>query len=1065
MIRTQEKPKEYLYKAFISYTNRKPQKESYFVRLWHRFKSPGYHHAEHLAMTLKSFQLDNYQELSKKYNREIPQKLGSIFFAPIDLKDKLVKLEDIVQNSEYLIVLCSPEASKAPWVDKELTYFRKGKTEDEFIDKLIPYAISGIPYDTDTNKNCCPSTLMELKEKSVEKEAYFINLKDTHDENDAEGKILAKLYELDKVDDVRDYHKRKIQKQNKRKWLIISVISIILLCLGFLWYTEQEKNRIHESLSLVTQSKQALSDHNGIAALILAMKAYEKSPGLAETRLNLQRLDGLRDDILLYFKSDEGMGIGPNEEIIISNDGYVRFYDPISFNLRKEVFIGEKTDLLVFSPNKEYFAIAGLQHIFIFHTATQTLKKQIRRPNGVIFDVFMSNQYNYEQGQNMYLNNNGAVIIPFSDDILFSDNILYELESTESSAKHIKSPIHANNFSYFRNNFFCNVINRDSTSIIDVFQNSIIKILPGSIIGHKNDSLILFHEKDSLLYWTSLNNLLWKDTISQQKYEHIQFDEINSQYIAFNKGKINIYSEGGNLKYEIKQPDVTYAKQLNDTLFSFIDTQQQLTIYNLRKKQQEQHYLLPSNNSEVFNSFLTLYISYRYKQLRLQQRGVTNHRILVLEKDNLSSLESLLYDPNLLASRFTPDGKKCLTINSNNTLSCWDVEADSIISQHKMKGSLFVPCNPILSPGGKVYYLTSPDTQSWGSLDVFYDMLTHKIIGEPRKNMGAFIYLSDSLIITQDNNTRNVYLEHLYSGEKNLLYTKMPQSINDRFTSSYNADSSIVAFNIDSHPFTIELNNDRIHKLPEINGGIRQITINPQGTKIIINGSWSDKEQYKSQVYYMDALTGNLLQKWELDYFSINATFSDDGLYGFFPPSFNGSMLKFSCYSPDKDSYFPDKGIGRFRDMYYSRAHNELIIPNFADEIYRFDMSSGDIKPIYKLTGSSIQYCHEGDYLFCQEGIIYDLNQNEITYDFSTRFKQVRENSPNFYMYGGREFKFNSGDYISIQRLTREFIIVENNNRQFLFLLEPSEKIAKRTQERIKMYQLTEQEKNRYSRI
>ena len=224
MINTQEKHKEYLYKAFISYTNRKPQKESYFLRLWNRFKSPGYRYAEHLAMTLKSFQLDNYQELSKKYNREIPQKLGSIFFAPIDLKDKLVKLENIAQNSEYLIVICSPEASKAPWVDKELVYFRKGKTEEEFIDKLIPYTISGIPYDADSNKNCCPSTLMELKEKSAEKEAYFINLKDTNDLSDAEGKILAKLYNLEKVDDVRDYHKRKTEKQKKRKRLIFSVI-------------------------------------------------------------------------------------------------------------------------------------------------------------------------------------------------------------------------------------------------------------------------------------------------------------------------------------------------------------------------------------------------------------------------------------------------------------------------------------------------------------------------------------------------------------------------------------------------------------------------------------------------------------------------------------------------------------------------------------------------------------------------------------------------------------------------------------------------------------------------
>ena len=176
-------------------------------------------------------------------------------------------------------------------------------------------------------------------------------------------------------------------------------------------------------------------------------------------------------------------------------------------------------------------------------------------------------------------------------------------------------------------------------------------------------------------------------------------------------------------------------------------------------------------------------------------------------------------------------------------------------------------------------------------------------------------------------------------------------------------------------------------------------------------------------------------------------------------------MTKFSCNSPDKNYYFPDDGIGRFREMYYSRAHNELIIPNFADEIYRFDMSSGDIKPIYKLTGNRMYYCYEGDYLFCQDSIIYDLNQNEITYDFSTRFKQIRENSPKFYIYSGKEFGFNSGDYISIERLTLEFIIVEHNNRQFLFFLESPEKIAQRIQERVKMYQLTEQEKNKYSGI
>ena len=81
-------------------------------------------------------------ELCKEHPN-LPKKIRPVFWYKQDLSGtKLRKsLHSELNESKYLIVICSPESAKAFWVNDEVQAFiAQGKG-----DKIIPFIVSGTP--------------------------------------------------------------------------------------------------------------------------------------------------------------------------------------------------------------------------------------------------------------------------------------------------------------------------------------------------------------------------------------------------------------------------------------------------------------------------------------------------------------------------------------------------------------------------------------------------------------------------------------------------------------------------------------------------------------------------------------------------------------------------------------------------------------------------------------------------------------------------------------------------------------------------------------------------------
>ena len=132
--------KNFKYYAFISY-KREDEK-------W----------AKWLQNKLETYKLPT--SLAKETGKDFPKTFHPCFRDKTDLSETgdLSKiLQDKLQKSQYLIVVCSPRSAKSKWVNKEIETFQTmGRA-----DKIIPFIIEGNPDTSNPNTHCYPSTLDE----------------------------------------------------------------------------------------------------------------------------------------------------------------------------------------------------------------------------------------------------------------------------------------------------------------------------------------------------------------------------------------------------------------------------------------------------------------------------------------------------------------------------------------------------------------------------------------------------------------------------------------------------------------------------------------------------------------------------------------------------------------------------------------------------------------------------------------------------------------------------------------------------------------------------------------
>ena len=120
------------------------------------------HRDQEIAKSLQK-RLQRYHLPSKllKSHPNLPKKLKPVFMDESNLvaKGTLKKaLQENLDVSNYLIVICSPNSAQSEYVNDEVKYFISLGREDH----IIPLIVDGVPHSDDLSRECFPPALLSL---------------------------------------------------------------------------------------------------------------------------------------------------------------------------------------------------------------------------------------------------------------------------------------------------------------------------------------------------------------------------------------------------------------------------------------------------------------------------------------------------------------------------------------------------------------------------------------------------------------------------------------------------------------------------------------------------------------------------------------------------------------------------------------------------------------------------------------------------------------------------------------------------------------------------------------
>ena len=200
------------YFAFISYNSKD---EKWAKWLWHNLE---YYH---IPSTLC------------EEHPQLPRKIRPVFWYKQDLSGTKLKssLDEALNSSKYLIVICSPHSAQSYWVNEEVkSFIAQGKG-----DKIIPFVVDGSLDDEDDDEEMClPPALRNF---TTMEELRSIDVRRKEGKYHALVDVVATMLGV-RFDTLWQRHERR-KKKIRNIWLAIITI-FLLLALGIYEYTRTE---------------------------------------------------------------------------------------------------------------------------------------------------------------------------------------------------------------------------------------------------------------------------------------------------------------------------------------------------------------------------------------------------------------------------------------------------------------------------------------------------------------------------------------------------------------------------------------------------------------------------------------------------------------------------------------------------------------------------------------------------------------------------------------------------------------------------------------------------------
>ena len=183
----------------------------------------------------------------RRQDASLPKEIRPIFRDALELAGGVLakEIETALQNSKFLIVICSPNSAKSPWVNKEIQTFIDLGRED----RIIPFIIDGTPFSENEDTECFPPALRSLK---GEKELLGININELS-RDAASIKVVARMFGL-KFDTLWQRYERE---KKRKRWMIIGgSLLFALVSLGIGGYIARQNRELD------TKNKEVIAERD-----------------------------------------------------------------------------------------------------------------------------------------------------------------------------------------------------------------------------------------------------------------------------------------------------------------------------------------------------------------------------------------------------------------------------------------------------------------------------------------------------------------------------------------------------------------------------------------------------------------------------------------------------------------------------------------------------------------------------------------------------------------------------------------------------------------------------------
>ena len=214
--------KDYKYYAFISYTE-----ADYDMVKWLHHKLEFYHIPT---------------KMRKKYP-QVPEK-WKIFEYKSEMKGGYLEEEihKALDNSKYLIVVCSPNVRESSAVEDEIKYFIGSRKEDAKIREahVIPFVIEGEAKSKDPKKECFPDPLLKTDLRGIS-----IN---EQGRDAAAVKVIAQMFGLE-FDELWQRYNREMRRKRNITYLgVIAFAFVSLIVALWMWHLKNQVTQTNQEL-------------------------------------------------------------------------------------------------------------------------------------------------------------------------------------------------------------------------------------------------------------------------------------------------------------------------------------------------------------------------------------------------------------------------------------------------------------------------------------------------------------------------------------------------------------------------------------------------------------------------------------------------------------------------------------------------------------------------------------------------------------------------------------------------------------------------------------------------